>query len=139
MEHSWLRQWGAAFGIAIMLAFAQTPDTIATVNGNPISTLAFQQRTRYTRWTIGQQLNQVVQQVGVTALTDPASPYNSQFKLLSDSSAKYRLRFRRFLVIHRPLRPRLEQTNLHQTLQSWRRTLKQPAITILGRLVSPPK
>src|SRR5689334_17927324 len=66
------RQWGTVLSIVIMVSgvsFAQTPDTIATVNGNPISTLAFQQRVRFTRWTIGQQLSQIVQQMGVTALT----------------------------------------------------------------------
>src|SRR5438105_1030855 len=87
MNHSRLRQWGTALSIAVMVGFAQTPDTVATVNGIPITTLAFQQRVRFTRWTIGQQLNQVVQQMGANALTDSASPYNSQYKLLTDSTA----------------------------------------------------
>jgi parvulin-like peptidyl-prolyl isomerase len=85
MVHNRLRRWGTALGAAVMIGLAQAPDTIATINGNPISTLVFQQRVRFTRWTIGQQLDQILQQMGATALTDPASPYNSQYKLLSDA------------------------------------------------------
>ena len=73
--------------VFLTLGFAQATDTVATVNGTPISTLAFQQRVRFTRWTLGQQLLQIVQQNGEKALTDPTSPYNAQYKLLTDSHA----------------------------------------------------
>lgn len=82
-----LHRWRALVAISFIVAlgFAQAPDKIATVNDDSITTLAFQQRVRYTRWSIGQQLSQVAHQDGLKALTDSSSPYNSQYMLLSDS------------------------------------------------------
>src|SRR5690242_19887612 len=70
-----LKRIFALLAILLTLGFTQTSDTVATVNGVPISLSAFQQRIRFTRWTIGQQLLQVMQQSGEKALTDPTSPY----------------------------------------------------------------
>lgn len=75
------------FAASLTLGFTQVSDTIATVNGTPISKLAFEQRVRFTRWTLGQQLLQIAQQYGDKTLTDPNSPYNAQYKLLTDSHA----------------------------------------------------
>src|SRR5882724_5397650 len=82
-----LKRLIALAAILLTCGFAQATDTIATVNGTPISTLALQQRVRFTRWTLGQQLLQIVQQNGEKALTDPASPYSAQYKLLTDKHA----------------------------------------------------
>jgi parvulin-like peptidyl-prolyl isomerase len=77
----------ALFAISLTLGFIQVSDTVATVNGTPISKLSFEQRIRFTRWTLGQQLLQIAQQYGEKTLTDPTSPYNAQYKLLTDSHA----------------------------------------------------
>jgi parvulin-like peptidyl-prolyl isomerase len=75
----------AVVALAVLcVGFTQTVDTIALVNGDPISMAAFQRRVRYARWTTAQQLNQIVQSYGATALTDANSPYHVQYKLLSD-------------------------------------------------------
>src|SRR5258708_22134206 len=80
-----LRRLITLLAVFLTLGFAQATDTVATVNGTPISTLAFQPRVRFTRWTLGQQLLQIVQQNGEKALTDPTSPYNAHYKLLTQS------------------------------------------------------
>src|SRR5262249_30316547 len=66
---------------------AQATDTLATVNGDPISVTTFQQRVRLARWTSAQQLIQIRQNYGDKALTDPTSPFNSQYMMLSSPSA----------------------------------------------------
>src|SRR5260370_38924052 len=75
----------AAFA-ALSIGFMQPADTIATVNGDPISVAMFQQRIRFARWTSAQQLTQILQSYGENALTDPNSPFNAQYKLLTDSA-----------------------------------------------------
>src|SRR5688572_25453321 len=69
---------------AFTIAAAQTTDTIAMVNNDPISVAQFQQRVRFARWTTAQQLVQVMQSHGEKGLTDPESPYYAQYALLSD-------------------------------------------------------
>ncbi|MEP7285922.1 MAG: peptidylprolyl isomerase [Chloroflexota bacterium] len=71
-------------GVLLSLGFRQAAETVATVNDDPISVTAFQQRVRFARWATAQQLSQIVQTYGEKALTDPSSPYNTQYKLLAD-------------------------------------------------------
>ncbi len=69
----------------LSMGFRQAPDAVATVNGDPIPTTVFQQRVRLARWMAGQQLLQVAQDYGANSLTDPNSPFNAQYKALSDT------------------------------------------------------
>lgn len=73
--------------VLMVTAFQQLPDSVATVAGEPIPAALFQQRVRLARWSTAQQLLQVMQTYGVNALTDPGSPYNGQYKNLSDQAA----------------------------------------------------
>src|SRR5262250_985401 len=75
----------AALSALLLTGFMQPANTIATVNGDPISVTMFQQRVRFARWTSAQQLNQILQSYGEKALTDPNSPFSAQYRLLSDS------------------------------------------------------
>ncbi len=68
-------------------AFQQAPDAVATVGADPIPTGVFQQRVRLSRWMASQQLLLIAQDYGVNALTDPNSPFNAQYKAISDYPA----------------------------------------------------
>src|SRR4051812_48926298 len=71
----------------LSMGFRQVPDAVATVTGDPIPTTVFQQRVRLARWMAGQQLLQIVQDYGANSLTDPNSPFNAQYKAISDTAA----------------------------------------------------
>jgi parvulin-like peptidyl-prolyl isomerase len=73
--------------VLLTMGAAQATDTLATVNGDPISVTMFQQRVRFSRWTSAQQLIQIKQSYGDKMLTDPASPFNSQYVILTVPSA----------------------------------------------------
>jgi parvulin-like peptidyl-prolyl isomerase len=68
-------------------AFQQLPEAVATVSGDSIPAVVFQQRVRLARWMSSQQLLLVAQDYGVNALTDPNSPFNAQYKAISDHAA----------------------------------------------------
>jgi parvulin-like peptidyl-prolyl isomerase len=89
MERNLLRSAGQLFilfAFALTTAFQELPDHVAMVGGDPVPTTLFQQRVRLARWTTAQQLLQVMQTYGPDALTDPGSPYNGQYKNLSDNA-----------------------------------------------------
>src|SRR5260221_10925759 len=73
--------------ILLTTGAAQATDTLAMVNGDPISVTMFQQRVRFARWTSAQQLIQIRQNYGDKMLTDPGSPFNSQYVILTTPSA----------------------------------------------------
>ena len=52
---------------------------VAVVNGQAITTQDFQARVRYTRWQVGQQLQNVLAIYGSQALTDQSSPFYQQY------------------------------------------------------------
>lgn len=70
------------------MGFQQAPASVATVNGDAITTVLFQQRVRFARWTAAQQLLQIMQDYGgEKALTDPNSPFHAQYRALIDAPA----------------------------------------------------
>lgn len=70
------------------MGFQQAPASVATVNGDSIPTVFFQQRVRFARWTAAQQLLQIMLDYGgEKALTDPNSPFHTQYRALIDSPA----------------------------------------------------
>ncbi len=75
----------AIVGMFLTTGFQQPTEAIATVSGDPIPVTMFQQRVRLSRWMTAQQLRQIAQTYNAEALTDPKSPFNGQYKLISDT------------------------------------------------------
>ncbi len=78
-------RWLFVAGLVLTMGFQQAPDNIATVNGDPIPVVLFQQRVRFARWTTAQQLLQLMQTYGADSLTDSKSPFYPQYRTLVDT------------------------------------------------------
>ncbi len=78
---------GAALGVVLIVllvgivieGFVRPNQAIAVVNGETVTTRAFEQRVRYTRWQLGQQLANIAAIYGPNYLTDQSSPFYQQF------------------------------------------------------------
>lgn len=81
---------GAALGVALVIllggiiveGFVRPNQAIAVANGETVTTRAFEQRVRYTRWQLGQQLANIAAVYGPNYLTDQSSPFYQQFAQL---------------------------------------------------------
>lgn len=82
---------GAALGVVLIVllagivieGFVRPNQAIAVVNGETVTTRAFEQRVRYTRWQLGQQLANIAAIYGSNYLTDQSSPFYQQFMQLT--------------------------------------------------------
>ncbi|MBN2472328.1 MAG: peptidylprolyl isomerase [Anaerolineae bacterium] len=78
---------GGALGVVLIIllvgivieGFVRPNQAIAVVNGETVTTRAFEQRVRYTRWQLGQQLTNIASLYGPNYLTDQSSPFYQQF------------------------------------------------------------
>ncbi|GAB4570365.1 MAG: hypothetical protein Kow0077_04340 [Anaerolineae bacterium] len=81
---------GAALTLALLIliggiileGFIRPNQAVAVVNGETVTVREFQQRVRYTRWQLGQQLANIAALYGANYLTDQSSPFYQQFAQL---------------------------------------------------------
>lgn len=78
---------GAMLGVVLLIllggiileGFVRPNQAVAVVNGETVTTQAFEQRVRFTRWQLGQQLANIATLYGTNYLTDSSSPFYQQF------------------------------------------------------------